>query len=94
MEIAEHITEDVVGRDKDGSIRLQKSSQAWRIPQVIEVPVAVSKSDPDQRATKTRQRTVRQGHHYYYRFVFEGDEHQIWTGFECQAAALYDRQRP
>ena len=32
--------------------------------------------------------------HHYYQFVFEGDEHQIWTGFEYQAAALYDRQRP
>ena len=91
MEIAEHITVDLVGKDEEGCVRISKSSKAWRTPQVIEVPVGESASDPDKR--HQRQKCVRKGYSYYYNFVFEKDELQIWAGFLKQAEALYDHQR-
>ena len=93
MEIAEHIAVDLVGKDTKGCVRIGQSSKAWRIPQVIEVPVGESASDPDGRANSQKQKCVRQGYSYYYKYVFERDEHHIWAGFLEQAEALYDRQR-
>ena len=93
MEIAEHIAEDLVGKDPEGCVRISKSTKAWRLPQVIEVPVGESASGPDRRSKGQKQKCVRKGYSYYYNYVFEKDELQIWAGFLKQAEALYDRQR-